>query len=84
MRCPACPSGSHMSLAGSRGVHKLGRMPNPVDLQVDLISAPHGCRYSISTQRGRVRIVDQAAEEVAAVHGGGVGRLVAAHDRRVD
>jgi hypothetical protein len=27
---------------GARGVHKLSRVQNPIDLQVDRISAPHG------------------------------------------
>jgi len=45
---------------------------------------PVGCRYSISCGAGKFVLVDEAAEEVAAVHCGGVGRGIASCDRRVD
>jgi hypothetical protein len=54
---------------------------------LDRIASPQdimGCRYSISCSRGELVLVNQAAEEIVAVHDGRIDRRRALCDRRVN
>jgi hypothetical protein len=54
----------------SRGVHKLSRVPNPVDLQEDRISAPHGLTSASDLSRPK-RSSDARIDPTEALHESG-------------